>query len=270
MTTRDLFDAISRKDVAKVAVLVDPARSPLVDVNGRDVNNLTPLLAACHFVCQPAIVALLLKVPAVDVNAKSGYGNTPLILACKDHSSNMVIAEMLLADPRLDTGVANADGETPLWRSVRWGNVGIIKRLIACARPLQEERCAVPVPGVSPEACTALDLARLSKDVKITQLLEDLAREPAITRHSLQVELNYPQALGCHLFALVVLLCDEHLSITKGGDFHCSIRRYFRVTRRLPMELQMIACRRPFGECGDLINSKHLEPALKHTIRLLQ
>jgi len=267
MTTRDLFDAISRRDVAKVAVLVNPARSPMVDVNGRDGINLTPLLAVCHSFREPAIVALLLRLPAVDVNARSGLGNTPLILACTDSNSKTEVAEMLLAHPRVDTGAANADGETALWRCVRSHNLGIIKRLIACGRPLHEGRCAVPVPVVSPEPCTALDLARLSKDVKITQLLEDLVHEPAVTRHSLRLELNYPHTLAIHLFALVVLLSDGHLFPAPDPRNPAGLR-FFAMMERLPMELQTIACHRVFGETGDLIKSGHLEPALKHVIRL--
>jgi len=41
------------------------------------------------------------------------------------------------------------------------------------------------------------------------------------------------------------------------------MRRFFRITRVLPIELQMVVCNRLFGSARDLIRAVHSEVAFK-------
>lgn len=268
MTTRDLFEAINNYDLLNIKVLLDPVRSPLVDVNGR--QGLTPLHLAGIVRGDAAMVSLLLKHPCVDVNAQSGFGNTALSLACgKGYVASVV---MLLADPRVDTGWSNPDHETPLWIAVRWGHVDVVRRLVASGRPLRESlKANCPYDcriGTSLVPVTALELARRKGELAIWALLESLARDPTLTRHGLQIEFGDPLALSIHLFCLLVLLCDDYLSLGEGSAGMEATIRCFSILTGMPMELQMVICRRVFGKGGDMFMSELLEPALRHIVLL--
>jgi len=76
------------------------------------------------------------------------------------------------------------------------------------------------------------------------------------------------------VFALVVFLSDDFLVIKKkstnadeGMDDPNSevnkLRRFFRITQVLPIELQMMVCNRLFGSARDLIRTVHSEVAFK-------
>jgi len=261
MTTEDLFDAIQDDDSEKIGALLNGDRNPQVDVNGRQVGNFTPLLRTCLFRGKAAIVALFLGHPEVNVNAQSVYGNTALILACRNGEVSVV--EMLLADPRVDVRLHNVNYETPLWAAVRSHNMEIVKRLVASGRALGED-----IKATWDHPCTPLEAARGQGDLAACDLLDSLARDPAATRHALQIELNVPLAFAVNLFSLVVLLCDEHLSLGEHTTGLGAGVRFYSILGKVPMELQMIVTRRVFGVAGDLIKSERLEPALRHILRL--
>jgi len=104
---------------------------------------------------------------------------------------------------------------------------------------------------------------KLAESVIIEPLLHNFAQNKVEAVRRLRIALGLME----ELFGLVVLLSDGHLSPAPGTGNRIGLR-FFAMMERLPMELQTIACRRVFGEGGDLIKSEHLEPALKHLIRL--
>ena len=49
------------------------------------------------------------------------------------------------------------------------------------------------------------------------------------------------------LFALVIFLSDDLLVVNAASSLNSKAARFFEMTQRLPMELQMMLCNRVFG-----------------------
>jgi len=106
-------------------------------------------------------------------------------------------------------------------------------------------------------------------------LLERFMSNPTLTRHELRVKLGLLDGLAADLFALIVFfLCDDLLQIkpaftTISNPAAASATRFFATARRLPMELQMILCRRAVGSSKDSVLSKDSEIAFKSLARTI-
>jgi len=69
---------------------------------------------------------------------------------------------------------------------------------------------------------------------------------------------------------LIIFLSDDFLVIKKTPknsheekDDPNKLKRFFRITQVLPIELQMVVCNRLFGSARDLIRAVHSEAAFK-------
>jgi uncharacterized protein len=117
-----LVDAVKDRDTGTVRLLLQQK----VDVNGPDVDGMTPLHWAAHW-NETETVNLLLRRGA-NAKAANRYGVSPLHEACT--LSNAAIIEALLkagADPNAAFGA----GETPLMTAARSGSVAAVKILLA-------------------------------------------------------------------------------------------------------------------------------------------
>ena len=90
----------------------------------------------------------------------------------------------------------------------------------------------------------------------------------AQTRHEIRVKPGLLDELAAELFALTVFLCDDLLQvkpalINAAPELDTATARFFAIIRRLPMELQMVLCRRVIGSTNDNILSQDSEAAFK-------
>jgi hypothetical protein len=108
-----------------------------------------------------------------------------------------------------------------------------------------------------------MDIATYSKlygSQAITALLEGHVISPKESVKRARREINYWDGTSEGLFATVVLTCDDFLepkeevvvAPTQDEDPQANnARRFLGMACKLPMELQMILCRRAFGESED-------------------
>ena len=101
----------------------------------------------------------------------------------------------------------------------------------------------------------------------IATLLDTFDADPVTTRQQLRELPEVRDPFISDLFALVIFLCDDLLSVrTESSPFGTSTRkaaRFFQIARSLPIELQMLLCNRAFGAGKNSVLSKHSEPAFK-------
>ena len=113
-------------------------------------------------------------------------------------------------------------------------------------------------------------LRRRQNGPLITALLDSFNLDPATTSQQLRELPELRDSFISDLFALVVFLCDDLLipsAASTSAAFH-KAARFFQITKRLPMELQMMICNRAFGVGKDIVLTKHSEPAFKRLGRL--
>lgn len=129
------------------------------EVDSRTCAGQTPLLAAADK-DHVELAALLIRNGA-DLNAKDSDGRSPLFLASRFRfTGSFKMAELLIADPRIDVNVVDKDGMTPLKLAATSNNIELVKRLLL-------------VPGIdlnnNAGGVTALFLADLKnfKDVAV-------------------------------------------------------------------------------------------------------
>jgi len=120
---------------------------------------------------------------------------------------------------------------------------------------------------VEDEDYTALEIARKRNMNEAVSLLERFVANPALTRHEVRVKLGMLDAQAAEVFALTVFLCDDLLQLKPAS--HLPSTRFFFIITKLPMELQMILCRRVVGSMKQNILRKDSEAAFKSLARVL-
>jgi len=223
----------------------DRVRVLLEDCLNLDVNKTwegeghTALFLGCSM-GHADIVSMLLALPQVNVNAGDIYGTTPLMIAC-DHGASEIV-DLLLGDPRLDASRCDQGGCTALWHAAFNGHLDVIKVLIASARDLDLDGLGW-YDDIGRNVC-ACEVSRRRGHSASAILLHCFKVLPAIYRFVVQVELGFPGASAAFFFALVVFLCDAYLMLI---DDRSLAGRFFTISQRLPIELQMTLSLRVFG-----------------------
>ena len=110
-------------------------------------------------------------------------------------------------------------------------------------------------------------------------VLERFIANPAQTRHELRVKLGVLDEMAAEVFALTVFLCDELLqlqpaplaatTLASSNPAAAAATRFFIITSKLPMELQMILCRRAVGSMKQNILHRDSEAAFKSLAKIL-
>ena len=106
-------------------------------------------------------------------------------------------------------------------------------------------------------------------------LLERFLANPELTRYQLHLKLGQLETLAAEVFALVVFICDNLFQLKRERTSSrlkiaaASAIRFFAITMRLPMELQMIVCNRCFGSVKEGILRRESEAAFKSLARIL-
>jgi len=96
-------------------------------------------------------------------------------------------------------------------------------------------------------------------------LLERFKSDPSQTRHAMRVELGLLDDLAAEMFAVIVFVSDGLLQINDTTP--SAAARYFSIAKNLPLELQMLLCRRVVGSSKEIISGKESEVAFKELAR---
>ena len=256
-----LWKAVARGDATEVARLLPTltSSSKCGNVNYQDKEGWTALHTACSL-GHEAIVSLLLAHPDINVNSRNRYGRTPFAWAIFNGKTGCV--RLLLRDLRVRVNEADLDGHTPLKNAALFGHVEIIRWWIVSGREMD-----FGIPG-NPKS-DAAGIAKKEGRVEVLSLLRKFKMDPRGTMLRVRIRLRVLDELAAEIFALVVLLCDDFVRVTlpREGDLGAGAARFLRIVGRLPMELQMVVCRRVVGSSKGLILAKDAERAFRTLAR---
>jgi len=215
-----------------------------------------------HLACSLGFLEIteaLLNHPDIDVNPQNRLGFTPFYKCCADGEEELV--RLFLKDPRLRPNIAALRSKTPMWIASRNGRYEVVRWMLA----LRGDELDMQKKGnLYGELSSPLEIAREKKKPKVSLLLERFQKNPAGTQHELRLQLRQVEALTAQLFATVVFLCDDFLSLPspdKRTPAAATAVRFFNIGRALPMELQMVLCRRVYGSSKQHVLSKDSEMA---------
>jgi hypothetical protein len=241
---------------------------PDLDVNWKDEWGWTALHRACR-TGHVKVVKLLLVHAAIGVNIQTEYGSTPFLLSC--FNNHVSVVQLLLKDPRVNINLADHYGCAPLWRASSRGYLGVVALLIASGRDLGDLNQKGSYGNN--EDYTALEVARKNHHTEIGSLLERFMANPELTRHQVCVKLGLPDAFAAEVFSLIVFICDDLLQLKTTSIANrtaiVNAARFFTITSKLPMEVQMIVCYHVGGSMKHNILRKDSEPAFKSLARTL-
>ena len=123
---------------------------------------------------------------------------------------------------------------------------------------------------------TALEIARKYEEMQVEMLLERFLENPLKTQYELRVKLTVLDEMAAEVFALTVFLCDNLLQLKPAplaasttSTTAAAATRFFMITSKLPMELQMVLCHRVVGSMKQSILHKDSEKAFKSLVRIL-
>ena len=117
------------------------------------------------------------------------------------------------------------------------------------------------------EKTDAIGVAKQMGETEVVTLLERFKENPEETRHAVRVELGWHDEAAAEMFALVVFVSDGLLQINETTPSPAA--RFFSITRRLPLELQMVVCHLVVGSSKEIIPGKDSEVAFKSLARRL-
>lgn len=255
-------------------------RCPKINVNVVNLEGATPFGAACG-TGQQEVVSLMLADPRVNPARARHDGITPVCMAAQGGHASVVSA--LLADPRVDPNMRRSDHATPLWMASQNGHLPVVQLLLSSARKINT-RVRLVDPRIEAHNWTAAEWARLlpnkakpsyltneiyararQNGAAIADLIDEYERDPVEVRQRLR-SLPWMRAtyIG-RVFALVVFFADDFLRLkrTRVGR---AAARFFAISTRLPLDLQMVLCNRMFGSERDVIASRDSEPAFKWVV----
>jgi len=249
--------AVCQGDAKKVAKLI--GQNPGFNVNmDQNAEGLTLLHNACNGYSGSTMIPLLLAHPDIDVNVKDRGGYTPFSYAC--WGSTSCVCEML-KDSRVKVNEPVASGSTPLWYATRNGRLNVIRWWIASGREMDLGK-----PG-DVEKTDAIGVAKKNGSPGVVTLLERFKSDAAKTRHAMRMELGWYDEAAAEMFALVVFASDGLLQINDTTPSPAA--RFFSISRRLPLELQMVLCHKVVGSPKEIIPGNDSEVAFKSLAKRL-
>jgi ankyrin repeat protein len=215
------------------------------------------------------VVAILLAHPDININAGEFLPcGTAFSETCKTNSDRS--AMMLLMDPRLRQNALLPSGESPLVRAISTTSIMVIRHWIASGRDMWLGNPGDALTDAIGKARTPLIHTTTNQNGTNTVLglLESYRDHRKATTHMVRIRLGgYPQEDAADIYSLVIFLSDDLVKI-RPPNFHknATIRgaaSFLHIAERLPLELQMVLCRRAAGKGGNFIVKKHSEPAFK-------
>jgi len=253
-----MLTAVEKGDAKELAELMRQDPGFKVNMAVDRVGN-TLLHYACNWsdISSP-VIPLLLAHPDIDVHSKNTGGSTPFFCAAQFGLPSCV--REMLKDSRLRVNEISYDGSTPLWWAAARGHLDVIKWWIASGREID-----LGTPG-DIDKTDAIGVAKKKGKTEVVALLEKFKSDATQTRHAIRVELGLLDDLAAEMFALVVFVSDGLLQINDTTT-PSPAARYFKIARRLPLELQMILCYRVVESDKEIIPGTESEAAFKELAR---
>jgi hypothetical protein len=225
--------------------------------NPGDHHLRTPLHMACAM-NHVEIVALLLSHPDIQVNKKDKREITPFIEACS--RGNSACVKILLDDARVALDEISAFNYSALYSASNNNHIQVVKIWIASGRELVFE-------GPGNWGADVVKISRLKDHHEMVSLLENYQENKEATIHRVRIEMNWYHEKAAHYFSSVVFLCDGLLKIKEGDN--SKEGRFFKIVRKLPLEIQMMLCHRLAGGVFSNIMSKWREDAFRQLAKFL-
>ena len=245
---------------------------PRIDPNEPRNTGATPFFIACQN-GHTGVLSLLLADPRIHLNKPRNTGATPFYIACE--KGHREVVSLLQADPRIDPNQSMEDGVTPLWVTSQNGHLVVLQYLLASGGKINTRRRTTYNYRTAAEQGRAMGTA--AKEATETEedyersktngplcadLIGEYERDPVAVRHRLRHQPGLREYFIGHLFALVIFYSDSFVVINERNADSLT-RRFFQMTSRLPLEIQMITCSRAFDSPRDIILSKDSEPSFR-------
>jgi len=239
-------------------------------INGFYINGDETLLNyCCRKGLTESVKKMLLCCPDVDVNKRSEKGQSPLLASIVYNNYN--ITKLLIVHPNLNTVAKEAIGMTCLDFALMKGELLAVKLLLLRDMNLASDKHIN-------EPCIAKLLVKYKSNPELTKF-----------EISQQLGIHIPN-IKAEVCCLIVLLCDDYLRIkchnninnTSDDNNDDDIKRqqrkhkqeqqqnqairFFNITSRLPLELQMTICNRVVGSRKTFVKSFEFETSLETVI----
>ena len=233
-----------------------------VDINKPDEMGNSILHLACE-TQRPDAVMLLLKDHHIDVNRRNVRGSTALQIAARNHSNNES-AKYLIRHPQTQIVKGFTVELCVVVTACLKGNLELLRVLLADPRVNLDQqvdirqRCVdiacrnknLELLQIILAHCSRINVSRIRPmDESIKSLILMHKKDPKKTRASLQFDLGITVQHSAELFAMVVFLSDDYLTIRKSATASPQYK-FFSIAKRLPLELQMVLCNRVCGLCS--------------------
>jgi hypothetical protein len=189
-------------------------------------------------------VELLLENPLIDVN--NPPCRTPLHVACEKGFTT--ITRMLLNHPKINVRITNNDG--------------YLAFDLACIHDKDESILHFLASGKDVSDVFIKSL----KKKRIKTALENHPLNPEGSRYYHAVGLRYTDVTPSHLFVLIVFFCDGYVELPNTYQETSGRIRFFKIVRKLPMELQMIVCNRMERLDKKFIDSKLIDLGFRYLV----
>ena len=252
-----------------------------LDPNASTPGSCPPLYMACQANECEAIFNML-RDPRVDCNFRLPLSNETPLSVCMELGRTDALLYLLACSGsalRHDIAVSRSgvlSPENPERPGEDWLEfvrlfdkeeispleIGGLKLLLVEHAILEERRKPQPSSGL------LMKLASMKETYEAcVKMLQFYINDPAEARATCQSHLG--EALAPQVFSLGVLLSDGLLRIRPAAAGQPGAR-FWSVASVLPMELQMVLCRRMFGLDGDVLHRAACEPEYVHFLRLFE
>jgi len=271
-----VFSAVYDGDVAALKVLIDDHLSGrcVQDLNAavpqEDLRNSadTPFRYALSTV-NGEILRELIRAPDVRFDfTRRGDEGRPVFPVYLDVPS----WRLLLKDRRCAPAIAACERHNFLHDAICWGQENVVRLLLAYVPNM--ERCLNQSNAQGRDfSGKPRQVALFHSKGAIIKLLDRLEQAPQLTAFRLRVEDGDTVSLAAEMFAVIVLVCDDYLTFRDLAARSAALedrlarwRRFLLTASALPMEVQMLLCRRAYGDGGSNLLSKDSELGFKNVV----
>ena len=245
--------------------------NPSLNVNWRGKDGKTPLHLACEGDKKHCheVVPLLLAHPDINVNEKDDHGATPFWRACWSGSSRC--ARTMLADTRVDVLSPDKVGFTALWYTAEFGYPEVVRTWIASGREMD---LGQPGNRTTDALGNALhngpwdERKTVKNRKKVVLLLQMFKDNPVRARHKARYSLNYFIEMVAEFFVPMVFVSEGLLRI-RPDQASSPAASFFRITSRLPVEVQMRVAHLIFRSVKWIIPQKNIDMAFRELAQSL-
>lgn len=248
----------------------------------RNCSGNTPLHCAISDKPRPELFkALINKLRYKDLLLENNVGDTPLHQACRywDTHSVKVLLRTLHYDALV---IKNDDGDTPLHTAIYGHNRKATRLLLQRLSPDDIAiKCSQGHTPFYASAChdnnydcfeLLLAMARIEDSLEFGRseipiydchdLMRDFKKDPMKTKLELIKKTGFLQMQVARCFSLVIGLCDDYFTFNPQTDKNDTMNRFFQISSKLPMEIQMIICNRVFESDGETVKKADLDAAI--------